>query len=242
MKTTLHNPKRPTAGFTLLEVILAITVTAIVSAALFTSLSGSFKTRRQAEDHLSGRATARSVMEILRADMVCVPPAGGRIGGIFIGADVSGMNSYDADTLTYVTANPNLKSEQDLADLRGIDLQLLESSDDPDHYVLVRQVTGNLMAVTAPEPTVQVLARRVVSMNIRYYDGGEWIDVWDSTELDNATPLAIEVSLIIAPKLTNEPEDEDDLEETYITITQVIRLPTAVLAGGEGEGGVNLGF
>eukprot|EP00752_Nemacystus_decipiens_P014029 g12465.t1 len=217
-------------------VILAVMVTSIVTAGLFASMSGVFKTRRQVEDHLSGRDALRSAVTLLRQDLQCVPPAGGRIGGVFIGEDATGMNSVDADALTYVTANPALKSDQDFADLRQVELRLLESSDDPEHYVLARLVTGNLLATTTPEPSLQVLARRVVSLDLQYYDGGEWLDEWDSTLLDNEVPAAVRVVLTLAPELSQEPEDDQDREQSYLTTTQraaayvVAVLVTTVLA------------
>ncbi|MFN3167808.1 MAG: type II secretion system protein GspJ [Phycisphaeraceae bacterium] len=233
---------RKATGFTLLELVLALTVTAIVSVALFTSMSGAFKARRQVEDNLAGREAARWVLATVRTDLQCVPPAGGRISGVFAGEDNSGMNNADADRVLYVTANPNLKSDQDLGDLRQVELRLLESADDPDHYVLARLVTGNLLARATPEPTVQVLARRVVSFNVQYFDGGEWLDEWDSTLRDNALPLAVEIVLVLAPERDREPDDEDEDEKQagYITMSQVVRLPASRLESS--DGGINLGF
>lgn len=227
--TPHHDPHttRRRAGFTLLEMILAIAVTAVVSAALFATMSGTFKTRRQAEDHLSGREAARAAIQIIRTDLQCVPPAGGRISGVFLGEDRSGMNNGGADALTYITANSNLKSAQDFADLRQVELRLLESSIEDDTYVLGRLVTGNLLAITTPTPELQILARRVLSMNIQYFDGNDWLDEWDSTERDNELPAAVEIVLVTAPQLSKEPEDAEERELTYITTTQVIRLPAA---------------
>lgn len=237
-KNEPHNVMRSRAGFTLLELILAMTVTAVVSAVLFTSLSGSFKTRKNAEDHLAGRAMARHVIAILRKDWLSIPSAGGRISGVFIGEDESGMNNADADTLTYITSNQELASDQDLADLRQVDLRLLRSNEDPDYYVLTRLVTGNLLATTTPSPAVQVIARRVVSMNLQYYDGGEWLDEWDSVDRENEIPLAIEVVLVIAPELNTELVEDDERERSYLTSTQVVRL----LLAEETTEGIELGF
>lgn len=240
--TRPDNLIRRAAGFTLLELILAVTVTAIVSAALFTSMSGAFKTRQQIEDHLSGREAARSVLATLRTDLQCVPPAGGRISGVFIGEDASDMSDADADALTYVTANPNLKTDQDLGDLRQVEIRLLNSSEDPDHYVLARLVTGNLLAVATPEPAVQVLARRVVSLNMQYFDGGEWVDEWDSIDRDNEVPIAVEMVLVLAPELSRAPKDEEAKVKGYITMSQIVRLPAAVETSGASDSGINLGF
>ncbi|MBX2851258.1 MAG: prepilin-type N-terminal cleavage/methylation domain-containing protein [Phycisphaeraceae bacterium] len=237
MKPHACIPTRRLGGFTLLEMILAIVVTAIVSASLFATMSGAFKTRRQAEDHLSGREAARAVIHIVRSDLQCVPPAGGRISGVFIGENLTGMNSGDADALTYITANSNLASAQDLADLRQVELRLLLRGPQQDYYVLGRMITGNLLATITPEPELQVLARRVVSMNVQYFDGNDWLDAWDSTERDNELPAAVELVLVTAPPLSKEPEDDEARELTYITTTQMIRLPAAEAVE---TGGINL--
>lgn len=226
-RTQPNNTTGRAAGFTLLEVILAVTITAIVSAALFTSLSGAFTTRRQIEDHLSGRESARAILSLVRTDLQCVPPPGGRIGGVFIGERATGMNNAARDQLTYVTANTNLKSDQDLADRRQVELRLLESAEDDEHYVLARMVTGNLLATATPEPALQVLSRRVVSLHLRYLDAGEWVNEWDSTQRDNALPAAVEIVLVTAPEQNRPPDDEDDVENTYITTAQIVRLPSA---------------
>lgn len=240
MASQTHNPNRRRAGFTLLELILAVTVTAIVSAALFSSMSGVFKTRRKTEDHLAGREAARAIMELVRSDLQCVPPAGGRVRGVFLGENTRGMSNVDTDNMTFITANPALRTDQDTADLRQVELRLLTSSEDPDHYVLARLVTGNLLATVVPDPALQVLARRVVSLNLRYYDGAEWLDEWDSSELDNAIPQAVEIVLVTDPGQSREPEDEIEREQNYITTVQVVRLPAAGEV--EGVGGELFGF
>lgn len=236
--TRTHNPIRRRAGFTLLEIILAVMITGIVSAGLFASMSGTFKMRRQVEDHLSGRESARAVVTLIRGDLQAVPPAGGRISGVFAGEDETGRNNVDTDQLSYVTSNRVLPSDQDFADLRLVELRLLESGEDPDYYVLGRLVTGNLLASITPEPDLQIIARRVVSMNLRYFADGIWLNTYASDENDNELPAAVELTLVIAPELSRPPEDQDELEKTYITCRQIIRLPASEIEAGD----FNLGF
>ena len=44
----------------------------------------------------------------------------------------------------------------------------------------------------------QVLCRSVASLNLRYYDGTDWLDEWDSTADANSLPLAVEIDIEIA--------------------------------------------
>ena len=63
--------------------------------------------------------------------------------------------------------------------------------------VLVRQVQRNLLAqVESGEPDEEaVICRNVRSFFLRYYDGQQMLQAWDSTQLNNALPMAVEVTL-----------------------------------------------
>jgi len=41
----------------------------------------------------------------------------------------------------------------------------------------------------------EVLCRGVFGFNLRYFNGSEWLDTWDSTVENNTLPCAIEVTL-----------------------------------------------
>jgi hypothetical protein len=65
--------------------------------------------------------------------------------------------------------------------------------------VLVRRVQRNLLATTEPPPEDEVLCRNVAAFTIRYFDGYQWVEDWDSTQLNDALPMAVEVSLAVNP-------------------------------------------
>lgn len=68
----------------------------------------------------------------------------------------------------------------------------------PAFRLLVRREEGDALAAESVDPTDRVLCRRAVSLNLRYYDGSQWLDEWDSTTRDNALPTAVEVTVGIA--------------------------------------------
>ncbi len=75
-----------------------------------------------------------------------------------------------------------------------------------------------------------IIADEVRSLNFQYWDGTDWQDSWDSTELgpDGVTPLgsplAIAVTITIAPQHTSGPAPSD---EPLRTIRHVLVIPSA---------------
>jgi hypothetical protein len=63
--------------------------------------------------------------------------------------------------------------------------------------VLTRRIMRNLLTQQVEEPEEEILCRNVRSFSLRYWDGTMWQDTWDSTQLENALPLAVEMTLVI---------------------------------------------
>jgi len=81
------------------------------------------------------------------------------------------------------------------ADVHEIEYTRAADATNPDQTNLVRRVRKNLLAETAEEPVEQVILRNVASFDLRFFDGTTWTESWDSTTLDNAMPLAVEMVL-----------------------------------------------
>jgi type II secretion system protein J len=239
-------PRRVTAGFTLLEVILASLVTAIISAALFGSMSVAFKARDQATAQLANEVELRSAIDAIRADLVAVPPANGLIAGPMIGVDSFMSSGADGDYLAYATTNRRTPANIQTigTQVEQVTLFLTQDPDEPSLNLLVRSSTRNVFATVEPEPRQDILARRVVSMNFRYYDGSSWYSEWDSAEQDNALPIAIEVALVFRPE-PGKGEDEWELDIMQdVSRAALISIPASTLdvTSDGGFGGFDLGF
>ena len=71
-----------------------------------------------------------------------------------------------------------------------------------------------------------MLCRGVRSFSLRYFDGMEWLDTWDSGMEDNVLPLAVEVTL----ELVNE--DSVDADRAGYRSSRVFGLPCSSLTTG----------
>jgi hypothetical protein len=151
-------------------------------------------------------------IELLKQDIGGVLPPGGTLAGAFIGTDSGGIKGVDADSLEFYTTHVYVDDTQLsgrtttantplVGGIGKVALILEEDSEKKDGtYLLLRQVTTDLLAPRQMEPEEQVLCRNVVSLNFRYFDSSGWVDSWDSTADANSLPLAVEVDLEIGHK------------------------------------------
>ncbi len=210
-QSEIRNPQSTRSAFTLLELIVAMSLMVVVSSCLYTSLYTGFRAYRSAQAAVDPTSTAINVIELIKQDIGGVLPPGGTLAGAFIGTDSGGLKGVDTDSLelytthVYVADTPSdgrtTTNTPPVGGIGKVALLLEEDSETKDGtYLLLRQVTTDLLAPREMEPEEQVLCRDVVSLNFRYYDGSGWVDSWDSTTDSNSLPLAVEVDIQIAHK------------------------------------------
>lgn len=78
-----------------------------------------------------------------------------------------------------------------------VELVLAPADDAIGGNILVRRVTRNLLAQTEDLPEEEVLCRNVTEFTVRYYDGSQWLDTWDSTQFGDTLPMAVDVALAV---------------------------------------------
>ena len=197
-------------GFTLLELMVAMSLMVVVASCLYTSLYTGFRAYRSAQAAVDPTSAAINVIELLKQDIGGVLPPGGTLAGAFIGTDSGGLKGVDADSLEFYTTHVYVDDTQLtgsttntplVGGIGKVALLLEEDSEKKDGtYLLLRQVTTDLLAPRQMEPEEQVLCTKVASLNFRYFDGSNWLDEWDSTADANSLPLAVEVDIEIAHK------------------------------------------
>ena len=204
------------AGFTLIEMMLAIGVSSIVliavSAALFTSL------------HLRAGTTAvvdaatpiDQTCAFLRRDLQClVSPTNGTTkifsGGFRVGT-ISSVGVSDPVAVEMFTATGALSDSpsQPWGDVQRVTYELKNAADrSATGKDLVRSVTRNLLSVSTPDVTDQLMLSGVASVKFSGYDGAQWQPTWDTTDVMSANtnlPLAVRVEILMAgDNATAEP-------------------------------------
>ena len=211
-------------AFTLLELLVALSMAAIIAGSLYSSLRIGFRARTMAEAQVEPIRTAELATGLLRADFESARPAdnplddNNTLAGPFIGQDTTGDTGLAADTVEFFTlgnptdaltvgastAAPSRPAAMatgavpaPAGEARKVSIGLVSypGAGGVTEQVLVRRVTTNLLAQVAVEPIEEVLCRGVRSLNLRYHDGLMWQDSWDSTQLENNIPTAVELTI-----------------------------------------------
>jgi prepilin-type N-terminal cleavage/methylation domain-containing protein len=203
-------PRHLRPGFTLIELIVAMGMVAILSVSLYASLRIAFRARESAEKTIEPSRTAELAMEFILTDLqnAMTPNPGAAdpntisnvlptaVTGSFVGTDGKDGRGHDADDLIFFSTADSPQHVDGTGDIKQIELAVVQAQGSGD-YVLVRRVTPNLLAPTTPNPDEEVICRGVGGFNLRYYNGAAWSDTWDSTQtqFDNTIPVAVEVTL-----------------------------------------------
>ncbi len=233
----LNRPTRKAVrAFTLIEVLLAVGIFAIVLFAINTVFFSALKLERATSRVVDARLPLNQAFAILQRDLQgAVPPmtnsyllprnfstGGGRSGG---------LGSSQAGSLEFYTTTGTLSDESPWSDLQKVRYELVPAADraTAKGQDLVRVITRNILATTTEEESEQFLVGDVESVEFQFYNGTDWRSTWDTSASDVGLPQAVRIRIQLAAenptaKLSREPL------ELLVPITTV--LLTNSLAGG----------
>jgi general secretion pathway protein J len=195
----MTGPARNAKGFTLLELMLASAMVAVLAGALYGTLHIAFGARNSATRAVENVRRADQTMEIIQADLQSslVLSSTSAMAPDFTGTSGGSMVGGSCDSLTFYSAVAQGELGPAAGDVKKIEYFCQAGSD--GLLSLVRGVTANLLAPVAVEPKDEIICRNVRSFTLRYFDGLAWQENWDSATLSDALPVAVEVNIEFAP-------------------------------------------
>jgi prepilin-type N-terminal cleavage/methylation domain-containing protein len=188
---------RAPRGFTLIEMMLAIGVLALILAMLASSFSTVAHSKVHAEGRLmvdrEGRALLWQLTKELR-NTVQTPYTASNVALLGAGHMSSGV---PVDTITMSTfSGGHRKALTGMTPETIVTYNLTSNPDQQGWYVLQRsQQSGLLTGQVTPQTTT--LADNVLSLHFRYFDGQRWGESWDSSSLPAGRQLPIAVAVQI---------------------------------------------
>ena len=221
-------------GFTLIEILLAVTISAVIAAAIFGTLAAGRDVSRRGEIQSELDQVSRQVLERLTADLrLAIKPSEIYDSGFF--GEHEGEDAAARDRIDFVTAavlpDPFRMGPVDVEDAdrpRRIDLaRVLYFIDDDEAtpergLVRAEQTLLNTPTVQEESDLERVeLAPEAVSFRLRYCLGTAWYDTWDSRQA-NALPQAVEITLTIRIERREEIH-----ERTLKTVVRCLTSPPA---------------
>ena len=243
MPRTPSNFARRRHGFTLLELVLAMGMVAIIAVSMFASMKVAFGNQKSATEAVEPSRTADLAMEFIRQDLQnTLPPHDPQnyssqfqyLAGPFQGQNTGGTNGSDAELTFFSTADMKLHPSGN-GDIKQIEL----TTDQPacaTQKCLVRRCARNLTVEQQPPPyDEEILCRGIDSFTLRFYDGSNWNDSWDSTQMTpNEVPEAVEVTIVLDRTQPGQPKK-------LIRFVRIFQVPcSTATADLESSGGLSL--
>jgi len=197
---------RSARAFTLLELILAILVFAIVLSAIHVVFFTALRLRNRTSDAIERALPLQQALGIIKRDLANVVPPGGALSGQLQSTPTTaapGNSMNRANGPQFYTAVGIIDDYQPWSEIQRVSYFLAAPTNNAPGMDLFRSVTRNLLPTTQEEADDQFLMSGVDSITFQYYDGNNWKDTWDSTQADSATgltnnlPRAIKLSLAL---------------------------------------------
>jgi prepilin-type N-terminal cleavage/methylation domain-containing protein len=263
----MRHKHAPRSAFTLLEVILALGIAAVLLSALYWSMSSQIHLAQSGRNVIEKGTLARALLARISNDITShLPPVSpflesytGSSSSATSGSDPNadpstapaagdastmpvgdayapfnvGLKGYSQSlTLTVTKYTTELTKNRDLkvCDLRRIDYWLASGEKTGLARRQITLVTStnnediNLDPTTLNDQDKYIEATEVKNLTFRYWNGSDWQDSWDGTQLgdDNTTPLgppaAIEITLEVAPSGTSSQDEKTMIYRHIVTI------------------------
>jgi len=202
------------AAFTLVEMILAIGVAALVLVAVNAVLFTALHLREVTTDVVDAATPVDQAFTWLRRDLQCVvTPTNGTskvLSGSFrVGTGITSTGVNEPAAAEIFTATGALSANAPWADIQRVTYELKNSPAGAGQHDLYRSVWRNLLATTTPVVEDQLLLSGVTSVIFSGYDGTQWQETWDTSNPTSATtnlPVAVRVAIQLAgADKTTEP-------------------------------------
>lgn len=212
-------------GFTLLEIMLAITILAVVTSMVGFALSSTVSVMEATGDQKAIYRQARVALERITEDL------SGALAdeqAVFEG-NRQEINGVRADALTFHSlAHLSFSKDDDLPGAAAIGYTVVDDEEDPGSFKLLRSDILRLFNSEDAEPPAYALGEHLRSFSLRYQDSeGQESDTWEQEEdqEEDAQPITLPAVVFISIEFWLDKD-----AETYLPFETAVWLPTGVIS------------
>jgi type II secretion system protein J len=204
----LQQSSRREGAFTLLELLIATAVGAVVLLVIQTTYFGALRLHNTTHDRIEQDLTMQRALAIVRRDFAGLVLPGGTLSGQFQTDNFSSVGSETHGERIgpdMFTSSGRIDGYNPFSEVQRVAFYLAAATSaeggnsNSNAKNLVRVVTRNLLPVQeADTGEDQLLLEGVLSATISFFDGTAWTDTWDS-EVTKTLPRALKLSVVMAP-------------------------------------------
>ncbi len=205
----LNVHRRAQEGFTLLELLVATAVSAIVLLVINATFFTALRLHNATHESIDRDLELQRAITIIRRDLAGLTLPGNAtattltLRGQFQSdpADSSETPPASGERVSpdLYTTSGTIDGWTSFSELQMVNYYLTPANDGSTNKSLVRVVTRNLLPVQDLVGEQQTLLPSLTSATMTFFDGTDWTDTWDSSTT-STLPTALKFSLVIAPR------------------------------------------
>jgi type II secretion system protein J len=239
MKTSANRNIAP-AAFTLIEVMLALAISAIILAAIGGVFYSAIRLRDRTTAALDESAPLHQAMTIMRRDFAGAIPPGSSypLAGDFKCGSLGSGNGGSSGEIQIFTTTGVINDRVPWGDIQEVFYSLREptgsSSRNSSGRDLIRTVTRNLLATGTAESDEQWVLGNVQSLQFSCFDGQNWRDSWDTSTGDTNLPVAVKIRVLTSTESSVDLHNMQPFELVVpvLSVTHTNGTSTSTSTGG----------
>ncbi|HZL71056.1 MAG TPA: type II secretion system protein GspJ [Planctomycetota bacterium] len=204
-----------TSGFTLIEILLAVALCALVMTLVYGVLMATIQASERVDELTHGSEIGPAILAQIREDIgaAFLP---GTDQDYFVGQERSGRDRVDFVSSAAVYASETPGAEPTIHSVNEIGYQVKEGPSGEDGLVLYRRVDPFVDAQPLQGGRLTAIAEKVTSFKVTYSAGAEWLTSWVSSKHENTLPSSIKIELKL--RVPDRTAEGGFQERTFATI------------------------
>jgi type II secretion system protein J len=214
-------------AFTLIEMLLAVAICAIVLLAVNGVFATAVRLRDKTSDAVEQSRPINRALDTLYRDLKSTVGPGGYLAGDFkcgvqaVGATMGLSGEAGSAGLDFYTSTGAISDKAPWGDLQEVFYELKTPSDrNQTGMDLVRCVNRNLLATSLQTPEIQSLMSHVQTLEIDCYDGTQWRNTWDTSLSDTNLPTAVRVRIQLVARAGQDAGTLEPVEMIVPLVSQ----------------------
>jgi len=227
MRTRLPTSKSREGAFTLIEVLIATAVFAVVLVSMHGVFYGALRLRNKTTAEVEKVMPLQHALAIIKHDLEGLAAPGGTLTGALQTSPTNAVapRGRVMSGPPLCTATGQLYDTLPWAELQRVTYYLAEPTNRTSGFGLDlhRAVTRNLLPVLVEdEPEDQWLMGGVERIEFWFHDGSAWRTTWDSTAETTPLPRGVRMDL----ELTPQPDQQYDQPVISVVVPLLVQAST----------------